>query len=400
MVKKKKLKLKVIFDTNVVYTGSASDLLRKEIVELINNHKSLSDIEIEWYIPETVIKERVFQMNKKGNELLPGIQKLEKLLGHNLNITKEIIEGKVLDVVNKQLAVLGIEIIKLDIAAIDWSSIINNSLNRQIPFEDNEKEKGFRDALILECFKQVIAGSPKTKSICRIAFITNDTILNRAAGEIADTASNVNIFSNASEFISLINIIDSKITEDLINMIINDSEKLFFIKEDSSTMYYTQAINKQITEKFPKELMRIQGDGLHRETGTWCIGKPGFEKKNRQQVLWKTMISVDFTDYRITYSEIPSMDDYYSIDRPNSNLGMLMPSSSAVSGGTRNNETYSMMGMGIGTPKRERLSPVKEKFSEGKIKFEVTWSVTLTAGNKLKNPKVEALRYVDTIVQI
>ena len=79
MIIKKKLKLKVIFDTNVVYTGSASDLLRNEIVELINNHKSLTDIEIEWYIPETVVKERIFQMNKKGNELLPHIQKLEKL---------------------------------------------------------------------------------------------------------------------------------------------------------------------------------------------------------------------------------------------------------------------------------------------------------------------------------
>lgn len=401
MIKKKKLKLKVIFDTNVVYTGSASDLLRNEIVELIINHKSLSDIEIEWYIPETVIKERIFQMNKKGNELLPNIQKLEKLLGHNLNITKEIIEGKVLDVVNKQLVCLGIETIKLDIAAIDWSLIINNSLNRQIPFEDNEKEKGFRDALILESLKQVISNSPKTKSICRIAFITNDNILNRAASEISGSSSNVNIFSNVSEFVSLINIIDSKITEDLINIIINDSEKLFFVKDDSNTLYYTQSVSKQITEKFPKELNRNQESGNNRETGTWWIGKPGFEKKNKQQVLWKTIISVDFTDYRIVYSEIPeSMDDYYSINRPNLNLGMVLPSGSAVSGGNRNNENYSMMGMGIGSPSRERFSTIKEKIATGKIKFEVTWSVTLTAGNKLKNPKVETLKYVDTIIQI
>ncbi len=164
MIIKKKLKLKVIFDTNVVYTGSASDLLRNEIVELINNHKSLTDIEIEWYIPETVVKERIFQMNKKGNELLPHIQKLEKLLGHNLNITKEIIEDRILETVKKQLISLQIETIKIDIAKVDWELIIHNSLNRQIPFEDNEKEKGFRDALILECLKQIISNSPKTKS--------------------------------------------------------------------------------------------------------------------------------------------------------------------------------------------------------------------------------------------
>ena len=215
----KKLKLKVIFDTNVVYTGSASDLLRNEIVELINNHKSLSDIEIDWLIPETVIKERIFQMNKRGNELLPAIQKLEKLLGHNLNITKEIIQERILETVRKQLISHEIKTVKIDTNKVDWENIINNSLNRLIPFEDNEKEKGFRDALILECLKQTIASSPITKSICRIIFITNDNILNKAAAQIGSQSTNVNVFPNIDEFVSLINILDSEITEDLINKI-------------------------------------------------------------------------------------------------------------------------------------------------------------------------------------
>ncbi|MDQ1167335.1 PIN domain-containing protein [Flavobacterium sp. SORGH_AS_0622] len=399
MAKKNKLKLKVIFDTNVIFTGSASDLLRNEIVELINSHKSLSDIEIEWYIPETVIKERIFQMNKRGNELLPSIQKLEKLLGHKLNITKEIIEEKVLNIIGKQLVSLDIQTIKLDTSKIDWNLIINNSLTRQIPFEDNEKEKGFRDALILEGLKQVIAVSPKTKSICRIAFITGDNILNAAASTLARQFANVDVFSSTSEFVSLINIIDSKITEVLINAIIEDAEKLFFEKGQNSTLYYTQNLRKHITEHFPKELNTIQDGALTREIGTWWIAKPGFEKKNKQLLTWKTIISVDFSDYKITYATMPvrSAEDYYSISRPNTNLGMGLGIDTSANSVFRNTESYGMMA--TGNSYRQQFSPIKEKVAEGKITFEVTWSVTLGAGNKLKNAKIESVNLADTIIQ-
>lgn len=404
--KKKKLKLKVIFDTNVVYTGSASDLLRNEIVELINNHKSLSDIEIEWFIPETVVKERIFQMNKRGNELLPSIQKLEKLLGHNLNITKEIIEGRILETVKKQLTSLNIEIIKIDVAKVDWESIINNSLNRQIPFEDNEKEKGFRDALILECLKQLISNSPTTKSICRIAFITNDNLLNKAATQIGSLSPNVNVFPNIDEFVSLINILDSEITEDLINKIINDSEKLFFEKDVDNTLYYTQNIRKQISENFSTELNAKLEGANNRENGTWWIGKLGFEKKNRQQIIWKTIISIDFIDYRITWSSIPatSYENYYSFNKQNVGLGLSSLDSRPMGigldslgapgiGSTMSNNVNT--GMGISA--REQMSPIKEKIGEGKTRFEITWSVTLSTDNKLKNPKIESIKYLDTI---
>ena len=413
MVKKKKLKLKVIFDTNVVYTGAASDLFRNEIVELINNHKTLNDIEIEWYIPETVVKERIFQMNKKGNELLPSIQKLEKLLGHNLNITKEIIEGRVLDTVNKQLLALGIETVKIDIVKVDWELIINNSLSRQIPFEDNEKEKGFRDALILECFKQVILDSPKTKSICRIAFITNDNILNKAATDIASSYQNINIFSSVAEFVSLINILDSEITEDLINKIIDDSESLFFTKNDDNSLYYTQEVRKQITENFSKELNVKQDGSIVRENGTWWINKPGFEKKSRQQVTWRTIISVDFIDYKISWSEVSSglRDGYSSISGQNLGLGMMPATGYVYSSpilGMGLDDTKMKSGSGIGSvmsgnvirgmrsPSRAQMSQVKEKIGEGQTRFEVTWTVSISTDNKLKNPKIISINYLDS----
>lgn len=407
----KKLKLKVIFDTNVVYTGSASDLLRNEIVELINNHKSLSDIEIDWLIPETVIKERIFQMNKRGNELLPAIQKLEKLLGHNLNITKEIIQERILETVRKQLISYEIKTVKIDTNKVDWENIINNSLNRLVPFEDNEKEKGFRDALILECLKQTIASSPITKSICRIIFITNDNILNKGAAQIGSQSTNVNVFANIDEFVSLINILDSEITEELINKIINDSDKLFFEKDNTSTLFYSQNLRNKISEDYKEELNGKMEGANSRENGIWWIGKPGFEKKNRQKVIWKTIISIDFVDFKNTWATMPSrtsLENYYSIDRQN--LGVMdisaIGNNSIGIGNLRNGP----MGMGLGSSitgnsqiynsgryDREQTTPIKEKIGEGKTRFEITWSVTLTTENKIKNPKIESIKYLDVV---
>lgn len=388
MTKRKKLNLKVIFDTNVIYTGSASDLLRNEIVKLIDDHKSLSDIEIDWYLSETVIMERIFQMNKKANDLLPSIVKLEKLLGHNLNITQEIVQGRVSDTVNKQLTSFGIKKIKIDTSKVDWESIINNSLNRLPPFEDNEKEKGFRDALILEGLKHVISSSPVTKSVCRIIFITNDGPLSKAAKQIDKLPSNVYVYPDIDELISLINILDSEITEDRIAKIITEAEKLFFESGDDSSLFYTQDIRHKITSTFSEELNIKENGANSRENGTWWIAKPGFESKNKQHVTWKNIITVDFTSYKTV--AVPNAIRSYT--------GNIEPFQLGMTGLGNANNFQTGMGLGLGSYNSPGITNSKEKMGSGKTRFEVTWSVTLTTDNKLKSPKIDAINYLDTII--
>jgi hypothetical protein len=111
---KKKLNLKVLFDTNVIFTATASDLLRQEITELVSTHSNLSDIHITWHLPDIVVKERIFQMTKKGLELISSIQKMERLLGHNLNITADIISSRVKENVIMQMKNLSIEVVPID----------------------------------------------------------------------------------------------------------------------------------------------------------------------------------------------------------------------------------------------------------------------------------------------
>jgi len=87
--KKSKPKLLVVFDTSVLFNSVAYDLVRSEVRQLIEMNSQHSDLSVKWYLPNIVIDERRYQMQGKAFQLLLSIEKLEKLLGHNLNITKE-----------------------------------------------------------------------------------------------------------------------------------------------------------------------------------------------------------------------------------------------------------------------------------------------------------------------
>ena len=92
---RKTSQLRVAFDTSVLYTQEASDLLQKAARELIRNNSHHPDLTVKWYLPSVVRHEREYQMITRGFELLLPVQRLEKLLGHNLNITKDIVKQRV-----------------------------------------------------------------------------------------------------------------------------------------------------------------------------------------------------------------------------------------------------------------------------------------------------------------
>jgi len=371
-IKKKKHELKVIFDTNAIFSGSASDLFKKEIPEIIENYSKLPDLEITWYLPEIVVEERRFQMNKKGIELLPSIQKLEKLLGHNLNITEEIIHSRIDETISRQIDKHNIIEIKIDPTRINWHLLINKSVRRLPPFEDSDKEKGFRDALIIECVQHLIDNSPSSSTSCRLAFLTGDQLLTEAAKERFSNVNNLRLCSSTEELISLINILTSEIKEDLINSISENVSSLFFTEEDNSTLYYKEEIRKKITEKFSKELNYLPENSTRREEGTWWLNKPGFVKKVGQRMFWKTILEIDCKIYKTTFtpSASPLGLDYLS---SNQKSPMFKDVISRITSGIK-----------------------EELVKEGKSKVEILWSVTLTTTKQLKNPKIDEINFIET----
>src|SRR5204862_86291 len=154
------------------------------------------DIQIRWYLPHVVRCEREFQMRENGVALLPAVQKIERVLGHNLNITESVIVSQIEQLISKQLGDVGIEVLKLDIDKVDWSRVIDDSVYRLPPFEKGDKEKGFRDLVVLETVLQLVETSPTTPRVCRIALVTDDDLLTTAVQTRTVGRKNVRILKD------------------------------------------------------------------------------------------------------------------------------------------------------------------------------------------------------------
>jgi hypothetical protein len=52
---KQKLQVKIVLDTNAIWTGGESYLLRQEIADLVDANQGDIHLEIEWILPEVVL---------------------------------------------------------------------------------------------------------------------------------------------------------------------------------------------------------------------------------------------------------------------------------------------------------------------------------------------------------
>src|SRR5713226_5755813 len=115
----RKSQLRVVIDTNALYTGSASDLVRQEIANVIVEGK-YPDLDILWYLPEIVRHERQYQMQAEALKFRPAINRIERLLGHNLALTDAVLLDHVRTKIEEKETELGLQEIKLDHNLVDW----------------------------------------------------------------------------------------------------------------------------------------------------------------------------------------------------------------------------------------------------------------------------------------
>jgi hypothetical protein len=384
---RKKPELKVVFDSNVLYTGTASDLINPSVAQLITESSRHQDITLSWYLPEIVLLERKYQMIRKGLELLPSIQKLEQLLGHSLNITAEIVETRVHEAVQKQLAQYSITVSKLAVEKVDWERVIYNSAFRKAPFDPGEREKGFRDAVLAETFLQIVANSPTTPRICRIALVTADNLLGSAVSDQTSTATNIRIIKSIDELKSLINTLVSAVSEEVVARIKEQASNYFFVPKQEDTLYYTKKVRQLIDEKFKKELEEIPEGADRRENGTWYISPPGFLKKERQRVTWVSPIEVEAKAFKHEYESWV----------PPSRLAIPPPPTALSRGplGLQSEPTLESK-IDFATMLIAARGGQEKIIAEGRTHFEVTWSHILSTNQKFRSPCIDGIRFIET----
>jgi len=401
--KSKPKELRVVFDTNILYTGSEADFVKRQVRDLIEAHKQHHDLVITWYVPEVVRHERQYQMLSKALKLLPSIQKLERLLGHNLNITESILEKRVEETVWAQLEELGLTIIKLDPDKVDWPRLMIDACYRYPPFTNEGEEKGFRDALIIESFLQLVANSPKAATTCRVVLVSEDALLGQAVRP-RTKASNVGILESLEDLQSLINTLVSEVTEEFVDAHIQRATNYFFEEDDDNCLYKKENVRDQILQRFDEQLKKIPDGASSRENGTWYISPPKFVKKERQRVFWANRITVkaeSFDERLIIGSQYPHQATGISLGKLGVETQPYITGPILVEGSTivpqTNISEESVISASLSrSPISWRTPYARTKVADGKSTFVVTWSVILTTKGNFKSPHIESIKHVET----
>jgi len=413
---KKPPELKIVLDTSAIFTGSASDLLKAEVVDAIHNNASFPDLTVTWHLPEMVVQERQYQMIRKALELLPAVDKLERLLGHKLNITPEIVKTRVEEAINAQVKSLNISVRPLDTAAVKWDSLMRAAAFREPPFDPGEKEKGFRDAIVAETFGQVLADSPVTPSVCRVALVAVDTLLANTVRQRTREAANVRVLETLDELTGLINTLVAAVDEEFVAQLAPKAQKYFFLPQEETTLYYSQKVDEKLRVKFKAELEALPSGAASRRDTKWVIAAPRFVKKERQRVFWVTRVTIEVTAFAPLKINVPSATAGPVISlkglgasgqtRSKPSLTDLdftgWGSSPVLAGSGESGFALSPTLAGSAESPFEmtwlwRSGGQGRVIARGTTIFEIDWSAVVSTARSLKGGRVDGLRFVETL---
>ncbi len=401
MPKPKSRDLKVVLDTNALYTGSASYFIRKEIADLIAEHKGLPDLRIHWMIPQTVRDERHFQMLTEARRFLDPVAKLERLLGHKLNITTDILDTRVNEAIARQISDHGLELLQLDASQVDWKRLASDAAFRRPPFSSGEKEKGFRDALVLEAFAQLIATSPASPSTCRLAIVSADELLQTAVSERVSNATNVHVLDSIDSLKGLINTLASTADEAFIGQILIRAGRLFFLTGDKDTLYYKWGLGQALRAALDNAPVTLPQGADKFSIGKWTINPPRFVRKQGQKITLLTRFNAG-----IVAQKSPSMGTW-GLLRQNLLSSSIQAETPPLSKATLNLSSLYKFPEGMDLAKSSFdpsiFAPSMNSFqldqtvASGTGNVDVTWSVSVTTTGHLKSPALDSVTYVDAI---
>lgn len=415
--KRKQSQLKIVLDSNAIHNSSASYLLTHEVYQLVRDSANYSDLAVTWYLPDIVRHERQFQMQKQGLALIQHVQKLETLLGHNLNITQEIIVQRVQEAIDRQITELGISLLAVDSNKVDWEGIMLDAVYRRPPFSTGESEKGFRDALICQVFAQLVSTSAATPSVCRIALVTADNLLAEAARAQTTGRLNVRIVPTIEELKGLINTLVSEVSEQYVEEIKAEASTYFFQREGKDSLYYKEDVWQKLVHEFNDQLYSLPEGANEREHEKTSIGKPRFVRKERQRVFWVNQITVLVKAYKRDQIDLSSpLLGGGSVAKAGEAPAFFVPPGigpqrpyqfvipDKLAGpywqvpGKIESESLVSGASALATTSLQAYMPTKRLVKSGKITFEITWSVTVSATKGLfSRPRIESLEHVETV---
>jgi hypothetical protein len=331
-------------------------------------------------------------MDSGAASLLPYIRKLERLLGHNLNITEEILRARVSEAIERQTLGLCLETAPVDPAKTNWNRIMADAAFRRPPFEAGKTEKGFRDALVLEAFDQIRASAPVDPKSCRVVLVSGDALLLEAARARLQASSNARLVSGIDELRGLINTLVSTVDEEFVSTLTPQATKIFFKRDDRATLYYSYDIPSRVRERFLSDIGNFPNAADSVELGGARIHPPQFVKKVSQRVFWSSRVEFELDAKKKVAP--PTIADAFA------GYGSDLTKGSSLFSFSENAPSVDwskvrILGKHLGAPTQSAFdfSSVlgqSQTVATGRVAYDVEWSTIVSTAKRLSRQQVES----------
>lgn len=390
--------LRVVFDTSAIFAKAPTELLSHDVVTVISELMEQQEPAIRWYLPETVYLERRYQMLAKADSILGHLVTAGRILGRDLAITKSQMDEGVERLLKEQVEKHKVFVAPLNIEKVDWKLLTELATKRLPPFE-KDNEKGFRDALVLETFMQIVEETPTPATKFRVGLVTRDGLLTDAAQKRIEGAQGARVFVSLDDLKGYVATIVKEVPEKLIDALKPLAMTFFYIEDDSSCLFAQANVKKRIKEEYAAELARIPSGADNRESVAWGIDPPRFVDSQEKTITWASRVIVEAVATRS--AQITGVVD--ASTSLSSRLLNTQPSTqwtisslSVPSGTTQLSSGLSSIYSAAPT------NWLSTKINLGRISgrsiFEVLWSATSTdAPLGLKDGTVLKIRWVETV---
>lgn len=237
----------VIPDTNILHVQDQDvplDTLGQGFLSSWSTTKPDDNIQVT--IPHVVLGELVYQRAIKFIDIHEkaqlGLKQLSQLISKPLpfNLSRQEIMNHVEKEVRRGLSSLGhVAFMDTPYATIAWKRVVHDSIWRNPPFERGEKEKGFRDAMILETVKSIVSLNPETS----VFLLSNDGRMRLAAEQQLGHESHFRVYSSTDEFVSFVEAARARFAPEILLNVIDHARKAFFSEGDQSSFWYQNGVD-------------------------------------------------------------------------------------------------------------------------------------------------------------
>lgn len=249
----------VVPDSSVLYVSDHSKLVSPAFDEFWSEHSGLAAMEL--CVPEVVRGEIVFQAVAEALRQVAAargaLRRADEIC--LLDTVVRLPDSRVREAVERRfdrwLRVLHGTLTTTPLTEIPWAEIASEAIWRTGPFRQQntgkDKEKGFRDALILHTAGSIARNAPPGH---RVAFICADANLRDCAEGAFAAMGSTAVYESLAALGSELKLLHERLTLDFVKTVSPRARDKFFLKDEPDCLYTRENVRLRIAEQFADEL--------------------------------------------------------------------------------------------------------------------------------------------------